>query len=253
MQVFYRAQRKAKVWLAKAHEDAQRARDHIGLHCGRLQRPRGSNRPKAVPGLGLPHSCQHGGPLEESRPCTLQAEVAIWWAYRAWESNLSRQRGLCEGVTELADRSVCDKALAAGGDIWMQRTPEAASGFPPYLALADMEGPDQAALPEEEAILPSLPPLEEDDMRLEEVIARQRGRALHQVRQYVAVLARMQRDLTPSVRTHMIKDLGWHLGPAHETGEVACGENEPEPAWLLNRTGWIMNKLATIRDQKQKA
>jgi hypothetical protein len=50
----------------------------------------------------------------------------------------------------------------------------------------------------------------------------------------------------------MIKDLGWHLGPAQETGGVARGNNESEPAWLFNGTGWIMNKLATIRDLKQK-
>ncbi len=26
----------------------------------------------------------------------------------------------------------------------------------------------------------------------------------------------------------------------------------PEPAWLLNGTGWIMNRLATIRMHKQQ-
>jgi hypothetical protein len=94
--------------------------------------------------------------------------------------------------------------------------------------------------------------LEEDDSRLEEMIAGLRGRALLQVWQYMALLARMRRDLTPSARTRMIKTLGWHLGPAHETGGAACRERDPEPAWLLNGTGWIMNRLATIRMHKQQ-
>jgi hypothetical protein len=143
--------------------------------------------------------------------------------------------------------------LAAGGNGWMQRTPEAASEFPPDLNLTDEEGRNSLAPPAEEAILPSAPPMEEDDKQLEEVIARLRGQALQQVRQYVAVLARMWKDQMPSARTRMIGDLGWHLDPAHESGRVVCRENKPEPAWLLNGTGWIMNKLATIREQKQKA
>jgi hypothetical protein len=88
--------------------------------------------------------------------------------------------------------------------------------------LADEERRIPAAPPAEEAILLSAPPQEEDDTQLEEVIAGLRGRALHQVRQYVAVPARMQRDLTPGARTRMIKDLGWHLGSTHKTGK-----NEP--------------------------
>ncbi len=28
--------------------------------------------------------------------------------------------------------------------------------------------------------------------------------------------------------------------------------NQPEPTWLLDGTGWIMNRLATIREQKQQ-
>jgi hypothetical protein len=63
--------------------------------------------------------------------------------------------------------------------------------------------------------------MEEDDAELEEMIAGLRGRDLQQVRRYVAVLARMRRDLTPSARIHMIKELGWHLGPTRETGERA--------------------------------
>jgi hypothetical protein len=73
------------------------------------------------------------------------------------------------------------------------------------------------------------------------------------LRRYVAVLARMRKDLTPSARTHMIKELGWHLGPTHETGGEGQDGNEPEPTWLLDETGWSMNRLATIREQKQQA
>jgi hypothetical protein len=94
--------------------------------------------------------------------------------------------------------------------------------------------------------------MEDNDSRLEEMMAGLRGQALHYVRQYVAVLARMRRDLMPSTRARMIKTLGWHLGPAHETGGAVHGERELEPAWLLHGTGWIMNKLATIRMHKQQ-
>jgi hypothetical protein len=101
----------------------------------------------------------------------------------------------------------------------MQRRPKAASPFPLDLDLADEERRNPGASPAEEVILPSAPPLEEDGTQLEEVIAGLRGRALHQVRQYVAILARMQRDLTPGARTRMIKDLDWHLGSTHKTGK----------------------------------
>jgi hypothetical protein len=53
------------------------------------------------------------------------------------------------------------------------------------------------------------PTVEEDDVQLEEVIAGLRGQALQQVQQYIAMLARMRKDLTPSARTRMIRDLGW--------------------------------------------
>jgi hypothetical protein len=94
--------------------------------------------------------------------------------------------------------------------------------------------------------------MEDDESSLEETIARLRGQALHQVRQYVAILARMRRTLTPSTRARMIKVLGWHLGPAHETGGATPREHEPEPAWLLHGTGWVMNKLATLRRHEQQ-
>ncbi len=138
----------------------------------------------------------------------------------------------------------------------MKRKPEAASEFSPDLnsASEEEEVSDSSTAVTEEATLPTAPPMGEDDAGLEEMIAGLRGRVLQQVRWYVAVLARMRKDLTPSARTHMIKELGWHLGPTHETGGAGCESNEPpEPTWLMDGTGWIMNRLATIKEQKQQA
>jgi hypothetical protein len=100
---------------------------------------------------------------------------------------------------------------------------------------------------------PSAPPLEERDAELEETIAGLRGRAMQQVRRFVAVLVRMRKDLTPGARVHVIKELGWHLGPGRGTGGAGGDGSEPEPTWLLEGTGWIISKLATIRAQKHQA
>ena len=105
----------------------------------------------------------------------------------------------------------------------------------------------------EEAILPSKPPMEEDDAGLEEMIAGLRRRALQQLLRYMAVLARMRKDLMPSARTHMIGELGWHLSSTHEIGGADRDSREPEPTWLLDGTGWVMSRLATIREQKHQA
>jgi hypothetical protein len=102
-------------------------------------------------------------------------------------------------------------------------------------------------------VSPSAPPLEEIEVELEGVIAGLRGRAMQQVRRFVAVLAQMRKDLTPSTRTQMIKELGWHLGPNHGTGGAGGDGSESEPTWLLEGTGWIMSRLATIREQKHQA
>ncbi len=53
----------------------------------------------------------------------------------------------------------------------MQRTLEAASEFPSDLDLTDEEDPDSPTAQAKEAILSSAPPMEEDDMQLEEMIA----------------------------------------------------------------------------------
>jgi hypothetical protein len=118
-------------------------------------------RQKAIPGLKLPHFCWHKGPPEESRPCAVQADVAIRQANRAWEADPERLRSLCDEVTEVVDRSVWDKALAAGGDGWMQRTLEVASELPSDLDLTDEEEEeDSPTVQAEEGILPSAPPME---------------------------------------------------------------------------------------------
>jgi hypothetical protein len=55
-------------------------------------------------------------------------------------------------------------------------------------------------------VSPSAPPLEEIE-EIERVVAGLRGRAMQQVRRFVAVLAQMRKDLTPSARANMIKEL----------------------------------------------
>ncbi len=149
----------------------------------------------------------------------MQAEVAIERACREWGANPERLWRVCGEAFEVADRSVWDKVLAAGGDSWIKRTPEATSEFPPDLDLTDeKEDPDSPTATAKKVIYPSTPPMEEDNTELEEIIARLRGPALQQVQRYVAMLARMRKVLTPSARIRMIKDLGWHLGPTHKTG-----------------------------------
>jgi hypothetical protein len=91
----------------------------------------------------------------------------------------------------------------------------------------------------------------EDIEELERVVAGLRGQAMQQVRRLVAVLARMRKDLTPSARAHMIKELGWHLGPSYEIGGAGGGSSESEPTWLLEGTGRIMSRLATWEREHQ--
>jgi hypothetical protein len=117
----------------------------------------------------------------------------------------------------------------------------------------DTEDSDPSSTDTGEATLSSAPPMDEADAKLEEMIAGLRRRALQQGQWYVAVLARMRKDLKASAWTRMLRELGWHLGPAHETVGASRESNKPEPTWLLDRTRWIMNRLATIREQKQQA
>jgi hypothetical protein len=92
-----KAQRKAKMWLRKAHESVARARDRIGSN---LRKMGGGGADKvqrhaAIPDLELPHFCRHDGPPGESQPCDIQAFTTIQRACRAWEANPEHLRSVC--------------------------------------------------------------------------------------------------------------------------------------------------------------
>jgi hypothetical protein len=53
-----RAKREAKTWLTKAHENVERAREHIGSHL------------RKASGLKLTHFCRHDEPTEKADPAT---------------------------------------------------------------------------------------------------------------------------------------------------------------------------------------
>jgi hypothetical protein len=138
-----RTQRRAKAWLAGAHEDVERARDHIGLHLRELTESGGNERREAGPGLGLPHGCQHGGLPGESRPCRVQAEQAVQQACHAMEADPTRFQEAVERVAEKAGRATFIRAPAAGGGDQPRETPEAASEFPSELVPVGEEEQDR--------------------------------------------------------------------------------------------------------------
>ncbi len=94
----------------------------------------------------------------------------------------------------------------------------------------------------EEEIAPSAPLLEEIE-EIGRVVAGLRGRAMQQVRRFLTMLARMRKDLSPSARIEVIRELGWHLGSNHKSGGSGGRDCGPEPTWLLEGTSQIMNKL----------
>ncbi len=59
----------------------------------------------------------------------------------------------------------------------------------------------------------------------------------------------MWKDLTPSARIDMIKDLGWHLGSNHGFEGTSGNGRGPEPTWLLKGTSRIMSQLASWEQQ----
>jgi hypothetical protein len=73
----------AKAWLTKAQDSVGEARKHMGLQLQRASK------------LNVAQKCQHDGPPAESRPCEVQARIAIQRANCAWESGPRRMRELC--------------------------------------------------------------------------------------------------------------------------------------------------------------
>jgi hypothetical protein len=66
---------------------------------------------------------------------------------------------------------------------------------------------------------------------------------MQQVRRFLTMLARMRKDLSPSTRIEVIRELGWHLGSGRESGGAGGSNRGPEPTLLLEGTSRIMNKL----------
>ncbi len=75
------------------------------------------------------------------------------------------------------------------------------------------------------------------------MVAGLKGRAMQQVRRFLAMLARKRKDLTPNARIELIKELGWHLGHGRGSGGAGGSGRGPEPTWLLEGTSRIMNRL----------
>jgi hypothetical protein len=98
----------------------------------------------------------------------------------------------------------------------------------------------------EEEIIPSAPLLEEIE-EIGRVVAGLRGRALQQVRRFLVMLTRMRKDLSPSARIEVIRELGWHLGSSRESGGASGGDHGPEPTGPPEGTSRIMSYLESWR------
>ena len=92
-EVRVKGRRRAKAWLAKAHESVEGAREHRGLQLRRASK------------LNLVRHCQHDRPPTESRPCEEQVRTAIQRDNQVWEGSPGRLRGLCDVPPRVADRS----------------------------------------------------------------------------------------------------------------------------------------------------
>jgi hypothetical protein len=90
-----KAQKKVKLWLTKAHEGVEGARDHIGSHLREVVEAGEIQRHTSIPGLELAHFCRHNGPPDESQPCAVQDEAAIQRACRAGEADPKRLQSVC--------------------------------------------------------------------------------------------------------------------------------------------------------------
>jgi len=98
------------------------------------------------------------------------------------------------------------------------------------------------------------PPLLEEIEEIGRVVAGLRGQAMQQVRRFLVMLARMRKDLSPSARIEVIRELGWRLGC--ESGGAGRSDHEPEPTWPPEGTSRVMNYLETWRqtyeDKKER-
>ena len=55
------------------------------------------------------------------------------------------------------------------------------------------------------------------------------GRAMRQVRKLLTMLAQMRKDLPPSARIEVVRELGWRLGSSREAGGTSEGDPGSEP------------------------
>ncbi len=83
------------------------------------------------------------------------------------------------------------------------------------------------------------------------MVAGLRGRAMQQVWKFLIMLARMRKDLSPSARIEVIRELGWRLGSSSEFGGGSGGDRGPEPARLPEGTSRIMNYLEDWRRRSE--
>jgi hypothetical protein len=95
-------------------------------------------------------------------------------------------------------------------------------------------------------IVPSAQLLEEIE-EIGRVLAGLRGRAMQQVRRFLIMLARMRKDLSPSARIQVIRELGWRLGSSRESGGASRDDRGPEPTRPPGGTSRIMNYLEDWR------
>ncbi len=248
-EVRVKGQRLAKAWLAKAHDSVEGAREHMGLQLRRASK------------LNVARQCQHDGPPAESRPCEEQARTAIQRADCAWIDGPRRMRELCGEYPDTAgwptrgtasvrapgggsefspgpadDRSDSDTSESSDSDSYDSETGDSDS--------SGTETEDPAPFDVEVRRLgcshltraAQIPPL-----------PTRRSRALQQVRRFLVMLTRMRKDLAPSARIEVIRELGWHLGSSCEPGRASRGDHEPEPAGPPEGTSWIMNYLEDWR------
>ncbi len=91
-EVRVKGQRLAKAWMDKAVDGVEKARKHVRLRLGGKVE------------LNGPRQCHHEGPPTKSRPCEIQTRAATRQADRVWRKRPRRIKGLCEGLSDVADK-----------------------------------------------------------------------------------------------------------------------------------------------------